>query len=113
VIYRVTGESTVWVVSAPDEEAQEVPARLAGAFVAGMGGGDWSDLPMPLISHPRARFWFTEDGWRRYGRRVAAAAAASGRPYRVLRRKNPPVSSVVYRDRWQVAVLPVSRDLKR
>ena len=113
MIYRVTGESTVWVYSATSDEPQEVAARLAGAFVAGMGGGAWSDLPIPDISHPRARFWFTEDGWRRYGRRVAAAAAASGRPYRVVRRKNPPVSSVVYRDRWQVAVLPARRDLKR
>ena len=79
MIYRVTGESTVWVYSATSGEPQEVPARLAGAFVAGMGGGAWSDLPIPDISHPRARFWFTEDGWRRYGRCVAAAAAASGR----------------------------------
>jgi hypothetical protein len=106
VIYRVTGASTVWVFSPGSDEPKEVPARLAGAFVAGLGGTAWSDLPIPTISHPRARFWFTEEGWQCYGRRVAAAAAASGRPYRVVRRKNPPESSVVYRDRWQVAVLP-------
>ena len=45
-------------------------------------------------------------GWRAYGLRVAAEARASGRAFRVIRRKNPPRSMVVYRDAWQVALLP-------
>jgi hypothetical protein len=52
------------------------------------------------------RFWFTERGWRAYGLRVAAEARASGRTFRVMRRKNPSKSTVVYRDDWQVALLP-------
>ncbi len=104
MIYRVVAESTVLVWPAPDTEPVEVPGRLAGAFTAALDG--WADLPYPPRVNPRARFWFTEAGWRRYGRDVAAAAEASGRTYRVVRRKNPPDSAVVYRDRWQVAVLP-------
>ena len=41
-----------------------------------------------------------------YGLRVAAEARASGRTFRVIRRKNPSKSLVVYRDDWQVALLP-------
>jgi hypothetical protein len=83
-----------------------IPGRLMGAFNAGLGDGAWGDLPMPLLSNPRVRFWFTERGWRAYGLRVAAAARASRRTYRVIRRKNPSRSIVVYRDDWQVALLP-------
>ena len=82
------------------------PGRLVGAFYANVAVGEWGDLPMPYLTNPRVRFWFTERGWRTYGLRVAAAAQASGRTYRVLRRKNPPKSMVVYRDDWQVALLP-------
>jgi hypothetical protein len=109
LIYRVVGESTVWVWS-EESGAMETdpltPGRLMGAFNAGFADGAWGDLPMPLLSNPRVRFWFTERGWRAYGLRVAAEARASGRAYRVIRRKNPSRSSVVYRDDWQVALLP-------
>jgi hypothetical protein len=77
-----------------------------GAFSAGVAQGAWDDLPTPMVSNPRVRFWFTERGWRAYGLRVAAQARASGRPFRVIRRKNPPRSMVLYRDDWQVALLP-------
>jgi hypothetical protein len=60
----------------------------------------------PCCPTPGLRFWFTERGWRAYGLRVAAEARASGRAYRVLRRKNPLKSMVLYRDDWQVALLP-------
>jgi hypothetical protein len=80
--------------------------RLMGAWNAGVAEEAWGDLPMPMLSNPRVRFWFTERGWRAYGLRVAAGARASGRTYRVLRLKNPPRSMVVYRDEWQVALLP-------
>jgi len=82
------------------------PGRLMGAFNAQLAEGAWADLPMPLLSNPRLRFWFTERGWRAYGLRVAAGARASGRTFRVIRRKNPSKSIVVYRDDWQVALLP-------
>ena len=87
-------------------EISPVPGRLMGAWNAGVADGAWGDLPMPIVSNPRVRFWFTERGWRAYGLRVAAEARASGLTYRVLRRKNPSRSMVVYRDDWQVALLP-------
>jgi len=81
--------------------AQQGPRELAG-----VADEAWGDLPMPMLSNPRVRFWFTERGWRAYGLRVAAEARASGRAFRVVRRKNPARSMVVYRDDWQVALLP-------
>jgi hypothetical protein len=108
LIYRVVGESTVWVWSEESGavEAGPGPGPLAGAFTAQIAQNAWDDLPMPYLTNPRVRFWFTERGWRAYGLAVAAAARASGRPYRVIRRKNPSRSTVVYRDEWQVALLP-------
>jgi len=111
LIYRVVGESGEWVWS-EESGAMEIswspsrPGRLMGAFNAGVAMGAWGDLPMPGLANPRVRFWFTERGWRAYGLRVAAEARASCRPFRVIRRKNPPRSMVVYRDDWQVALLP-------
>jgi hypothetical protein len=108
LIYRVVGESTIWVWSAESGavEVSPSPGPLMGAYQAEIAADAWGDLPMPFLSNPRVRFWFTERGWRAYGLRVAAEARASGRPYRVIRRKNPPKSMVVYRDDWQVALLP-------
>ncbi len=109
MIYRVVGESTQWVWSEASG-AMEIdlvsPGQLVGAFNAGFAFDAWGDLPMPYLTNPRVRFWFTERGWRAYGLQVAAAARASGRTYRVMRRKNPAKSKVVYRDDWQVALLP-------
>ena len=87
-------------------EVSPGPGPLMGAFSAGIAKEAWDDLPMPYLTNPRVRFWFTERGWRVYGLRVAAAARGSGRTYRVIRRKNPPRSMVIYRDEWQVALLP-------
>ena len=76
MIYRVVGESSEWVWS-EESGAMEVslsPGRLMGAFNAGVADDAWGDLPMPTLSNPRVRFWFTERGWRAYGLRVAAEA---------------------------------------
>ena len=108
LIYRVVGESTHWVWS-EESGAMEIspePGELRGAFMASIAVDAWDDLTMPFLHNPRVRFWFTERGWRAYGLRVAAEARASGRPYRVIRRKNPARSLVIYRDEWQVALLP-------
>jgi hypothetical protein len=108
LIYRVIGESAAWVWSeesgAPEVSTQ--PGRLAGAWSAGLADGAWGGLVMPMLSNPRVRFWFTERGWRACGLRVASEARASGRAFRVIRRKNPAASEVAYRDDWQVALLP-------
>lgn len=76
-----------------------------------LGGVAWDDMPAPSVCNDRLRFWFTEDGWDRYGRNVVAEAQRISAhyhlgPVRVLRRKNPRKGDVAYRDRWQVALLP-------
>jgi hypothetical protein len=110
VIYRIIGaeDRSFW------NEAEEcwdfTQGALRGANEAGFGG--FGDIPYPRISNPRARFWFTEAGWRECGREVLKNAVQSGRSYRLLIAKNPPRSAVVYRDKWQVAVLPVKNQAK-
>ena len=96
----------VWSEETGAREVEPGAGKLMGAYSAGIADYAWGDLPMPDLTNPRVRFWFTERGWRVYGLRVAAAARASGRTYRVVRRKNPPRSMVIYRDEWQVALLP-------
>lgn len=74
----------------------------------------WRDLPTPTLTAPRARFWFTEAGFRRFG--LPALIHPANRKARVIKSKNPRRSRVVYRDRWQVALLPdreVSEDYFR
>lgn len=100
MIYRVLASSR-WL---PDDESV-ADGRLAGAFSAGVGAG-WDDLPFAHMPQVAGRCWFTEAGWRRYGRQVAAEARRSGRVVRVVRRKNPRRSQVAYRDRWQLVLLP-------
>ena len=107
MIYRIIGETERlrWA-----DEDQTRLVRVTGTLMGAMGAdfvSSWDDLPAPSIGNPRARFWFTEAGWDRYGRATLAEAMRSGRMYRLLRKKNPPRSAVVYRDKWQVALLPV------
>ena len=113
MIYRIIGETERYRW-AKDDDGYDVVKRetgtLAGAMIAGFG--TFGDLKAPPVRNHRARFWFTEAGWEKYGRDVMADAMRSGRVYRLLRRKNPPGSAVVYRDKWQVAVLPLGKKKK-
>ena len=61
------------------------------------------------LRNPRARFYFTERGWRRFGRKVAAEARCRGHVVKIVRRKNPLPSQIAYADPWQVALLPEKR----
>lgn len=107
MIYRIIAEGPKrhswvdgqWVVTGPGE--------LRGAFLAGLGLYGWGDLPAPAVSNPRVRFWFTEVGWKEFAVPLIGEARKEGRKIRLLKRKNPPRSAVVYRDKWQVALLPV------
>lgn len=83
--------------------------KLRGVFMAGLSEG-LGDIPFPHITSPRARFYFTELGWKQYGRHVYNAAIRHGHAVRVIRRKNPRESRVVYRDPYQVAILPDKRE---
>ena len=66
-------------------------------------------LSSPQVSNPRARFYFTERGWAKVGRRVAAEAKRAGHVVKVIRRKQPERSQIVYRDELQLALLPKAR----
>lgn len=104
MIYRIIGESpSPWWDE--NENMKNGTGKLMGAMGACLT--DFGDLRAPRITNPRARFWFTEAGWEKYGRSVVADAYHTGRTFRLLVRKNPPRSAVVYRDKWQLALLPV------
>jgi hypothetical protein len=101
MIYRIIGESPHpwWEENGPPH------GTLRGAAFADLA--DFGDLPAPKVTNPRTRFWFTEEGWKEYGRDVLKQAMQSGRVFRLLQAKNPPRSAIVYQDKWQVALLPV------
>ena len=65
----------------------------------------WVEMPAPRRLFKHTKFYFTEEGWRRYGRRTIAACLTVGQRYRVIRIKEKSVD-VVYRDAVQVAVRP-------
>ena len=67
----------------------------------------WIGMPSPrrvAIPH-NCRFYFTEAGWRRYGRSALTACQQYGYDYRVIAVKEKSVD-VVYRDEVQVAARP-------
>ena len=66
----------------------------------------WVQMPSPKPSiYRNCRFYFTEEGWRRYGRSTITACQQTNQAYRVLCIKEKSVD-VVYRDAYQVAVRP-------
>jgi len=67
---------------------------------------DHKGLRRQQITNKRARFYFTELGWQKVGRFVAAEAKRAGRVVKVIRRKRPSRSQIVYQDELQLAILP-------
>ena len=100
----------------PVSEDVERPGRSHGKlpWIHPSLGGAWErgclgvEVPSPraVIHNPRARFWFTERGFHRFGPGIVAEARREGQVLAVMRRKEPSRSQVVYRDEWQVAILP-------
>ena len=89
----------------------------------GRGGGLlWSPMCLPFNTprvktwNHRGRFYFTEKGWDLYGRDICKDAAnfgyKNGYNFRVIKRKNPRRSEIVYRDNIQVVLLPPSGNKK-
>ena len=107
MIYRILIDTVAYEHDPTTQQSRSVPSgtRLRGVFTAGFSEG-LADLPYPRITNPRARFYFTEIGWHTYGRHVSAAARHHGHVVRVIRCKNPDRSQIVYRDDYQVALLP-------
>lgn len=64
----------------------------------------WTALNVPRRAlYKNCRFYFTGEGWRRYGRPTVAASQKTGQSYRVICVKERSVD-VMYRDEYQVAV---------
>jgi hypothetical protein len=78
-----------------------------------MAGVEGFTLKAPRITNPRARFYFTEAGWEQVGKTVAANARREERVVKVIRRKNPEASQIVYQDALQVAIIPLKFKPKR
>jgi hypothetical protein len=77
---------------------------LMGPYVAGLLN---MDLRWPEgLKNERTRFYFTEAGWARVGKRMAAEAKRDGILIKVIRRKRPDTSQIVYEDEDQLAILP-------
>lgn len=87
---------------------QLLPARswksgLMGISYAGVAEA-WADISAPRRAlYKNCRFYFTEEGWKCYGRPTVAACQQTGQQYRVIRIKERSVE-VMYRDECQVAV---------
>jgi hypothetical protein len=107
MIYRILIDTVAYELNDTTHTVYEYPSgtNLRGAFTAGLSEG-LDDIPFPHITNPRARFYFTEAGWQKYGRPMYAAARQRGHTIRVIRRKNPTKSQIVYQDSYQVAILP-------
>ncbi len=109
MLYRILADTVMgWVDHSVAESERERPSgtRLGGAWVSGGPCKALDGLPMPRLGNRRVRFWFTEEGWRAYGKGHLRELREAGHTVRVIRIKNPPGSRVVYRDRHQVALLP-------
>lgn len=73
----------------------------------------WDGMNSPRRPVNRnARFYFTEEGWRRYGRKTIEICQQVGQRYRILCVKESSVD-VIYRDEFQVAVRPKKKSSDR
>jgi hypothetical protein len=107
MIYRIlTGAyDEYWDDAKQSYVRTPIPMLGAGRTLGGMM---WElHLPAPAITNERARFWFTERGWDRFGRALVSEGRQRGYVVKVIRRKNPRRSQIVYEDEWQVALLPL------
>ena len=108
MIYRILtdADNRYW-----DAERQDYVHVSLGMVGAGrtLSAMMWElHLPAPSIGNHRARFWFTERGWDRFGRALAREGRQRGHVVKVIRRKNPRRSRIVYADAWKVALLPAN-----
>jgi hypothetical protein len=108
-ILRIRVDGKIWRYDDVANQWRVIRECLTGAFDAGISGECWRGLPAPALTNKRARFYFTERGWHEVGQHVYAEAKRRGHVVSVLRRREPLDSQVVYRDEWQVAILPDKR----
>lgn len=104
MIYRILASSKVGVWDEVNKHWVYIPnGKLKGAFYADVEG---FALLAPDIKNTRARFYFTEKGWQTLGKQIVVNGRNAGHVVRVIRRKNPLKSQIVYQDELQVAILP-------
>jgi hypothetical protein len=84
------------------QEARKMVGASYGWLAAVM---EERGLRAPCITNQRARFYFTKLGWSRVGKYIAAEARRAGHIVKVIRRKEPDESQVLYRDELQLALL--------
>ena len=67
MIYRLLIDTITSTFDAETGQWRDHPSQtnLRGVFTAGLSEG-LGDIPYPRITNPRARFFFTEAGWKRY-----------------------------------------------
>lgn len=70
-------------------------------------------LRKPIIANRRARFYFTEQGWKKVGRIIAARAREWGHLVKVFRLRSPDRSQIVYEDELQLAILARKKDARQ
>ena len=111
MIYRIQIDEGVWEFVEEEDNHMVTRYHLRGP------SGELSDvmwelnLPVPktnFVSH-RARFYFTERGWKQIGRHLAAEAKRRGHVVKVIRRKNPADANIAYADELQIALLPARK----
>jgi hypothetical protein len=108
-ILRIRVDGRIWNYDDVAAEWQIIGVKLMGPGMAGLRGEVWRGLPSPPLMNPRARFYFTKLGWHEVGQHVYAEVKRRGHVVSVIRRRGPSRSQVVYRDAWQVALLPRRR----
>ncbi len=106
--YRAFIESLRKSINEPDVDLEREYPRFWKTGLMGYGNSAvwdaWGDMNSPRRPVNRnARFYFTEEGWRRFGRKTIEVCQQVGQRYRVLRVKENAVD-VIYRDEFQVAV---------
>jgi len=108
--YRSFIEAMRQSIDDPDYDIERNNPRFWKSGLMGFGNpvvwDAWVHMNSPRRPVTRnARFYFTEEGWRRYGRKTIEVCQQVGQRYRVIRIKENSVD-VIYRDEVQVAVRP-------
>jgi len=104
MIYRILVNNRDYVLDVSSGIILELDGSLTGVGTAGLIADP--RLKAPEFENRRARFFFTEKGWRTIGQSIVTEAKRRGHLVRVIRRKNPTKSQIFYQDADQVAILP-------
>lgn len=117
MIYRIQATSFWRDEDNPDKyESKRLRTARGGAFFCNDRYWDAINdlmiacgLRTPPAVNTRARFWFTERGYDVVGRDIVRFLSSKGENVRVLQKKNPKRSDVVWGDCYQIALLPTGK----